>query len=355
MKILGTEHKLNIAFHTNQICLLGTEVSLFDYADFCEKFYGHKSIVISKKNRIKDDASSNVNQPLALKKFRIRFPLYLYDDISDIDKILRKEKIDVFYAQKRGDIDGIESRIVKTVIHTVFKYYEPHGSVYAYISKWLSDVMTNGSSPYVPYMINLPRVKGNLREILQIPNDAIVFGRYGGMDSFDLNFVHELIIKTVHDNKDIHFIFMNTRNFLNLTDSFLERLKSKINPKFHPQIHFLPPTSSSEYKSKFINSCNAMLHARSRGETFGAAIGEFSIHNCPVITYAGAGSKKFESNHIALLDEKCFKYNNTEELRNILEDFRHHKDNFFNMDWDAYSTEYSPKAVMDKFNNVFLK
>jgi hypothetical protein len=25
------------------------------------------------------------------------------------------------------------------------------------------------------------------------------------------------------------------------------------------------------------------------------------------------------------------------------------------MDWDAYSTEYSPKAVMDKFNNVFLK
>ena len=175
------------------------------------------------------------------------------------------------------------------------------------------------------------------------------------MDSFDLNFVHELIIKTVHDNKDIHFIFMNTRNFLNSNDSFLERLRSKINPKFHPQIHFLPPTSSSEYKSQFINSCNAMLHARSRGETFGAAIGEFSIHNCPVITYAGAGSKKFENNHIALLDEKCFKYNNTEELRNILEDFRHHKDNFFNMDWDAYSTEYSPKAVMDKFNNVFLK
>ena len=38
-----------------------------------------------------------------------------------------------------------------------------------------------------------------------------------------------------------------------------------------------------KHKSQFINSCNAMLHARSRGETFGAAIGEFSIHPKTII------------------------------------------------------------------------
>ena len=65
--------------------------------------------------------------------------------------------------------------------------------------------------------------------------------------------------------------------------------------------------------------------------------------------------KRHKKPHIALLDEKCFKYNKSEELGNILEDFRHHKDDFCKMDWDAYSTEYSPKAVMEKFNNVFLK
>lgn len=48
--------------------------------------------------------------------------------------------------------------------------------------------------------------------------------------------------------------------------------------------------------------------------------------------------KRHKKPHIALLDEKCFKYNNSEELGNILEDFRHHKDDFCKMDWDAYST-----------------
>ena len=54
-----------IAFHTNQINLLGVEVSIYDYADYCEKLLGHKAIIISSgKNRVKVNASSHTNQPL---------------------------------------------------------------------------------------------------------------------------------------------------------------------------------------------------------------------------------------------------------------------------------------------------
>lgn len=34
----------------------------------------------------------------------------------------------------------------------------------------------------------------------------------------------------------------------------------------------------------FIRTCDAMLHARMSGETFGLAIAEFSAHNRPVLT-----------------------------------------------------------------------
>ena len=39
---------MKIAFHTNQINLLGVEVSIFEYADLCEKLFGYKSIILSK-------------------------------------------------------------------------------------------------------------------------------------------------------------------------------------------------------------------------------------------------------------------------------------------------------------------
>ena len=101
---------MKIAFHTNQINLLGVEVSIFEYADLCEKLFGYKSIILSKNNRIKDIAASNINQPLALKKFRDRFPLFLYEDLSQnnypsivgfmyIDKNEKVYKVEKFKTQ----------------------------------------------------------------------------------------------------------------------------------------------------------------------------------------------------------------------------------------------------------------
>jgi hypothetical protein len=345
---------MKIAFHTNQICLQGTEVALFDYADFCEKLLGHKAIILARDNRVTVAGGAGKNQPLALEKFHARFPVFLYRDTSEIEGLLQANNADLLYAIKRGDKDGVESAKIKTVIHTVFKYYEPHGAVYAYVSKWLSDLMSGGRAPFVPHMINLPKVKGDLRAQLLIPDDALVFGRYGGVDSFDVSFVHELIRDLVLKDSRLHFLFMNTNDFLNPRCSIIDKIKAKINPQQHPQIHFLPATSSLPLKSQFINTCDAMLHARFRGETFGIAVGEFSVHNCPVISYAGAGAKDFESNHLEILGQKCFRYNNREELKEILAGFKSKGQAIRTKDWDAYSAEFGPEPVMKKFKDVFL-
>ena len=60
-----------------------------------------------------------------------------------------------------------------------------------------------------------------------------------------------------------------------------------------------------ENKVKFINTCDAMIHARTEGETFGLSIGEFSIKNKPIIT-----TNSGDCNHLQILKNKCILYSN---------------------------------------------
>ena len=62
-------------------------------------------------------------------------------------------------------------------------------------------------------MINLPTCNENMREQLQIPNDGIVFGRYGGFEQFDIEYVKNTIIKVAQENPSHYFVFVNTRPF----------------------------------------------------------------------------------------------------------------------------------------------
>jgi len=351
-----------VVFHSNQIGLRGAEVALFDYAHFNETLLRNTSIVLAKNNKVLEDDRAGSNHPLALDKFRRRFPLHLYDDVSEIESILDKHDVDVFYAIKKGVSDGIESRKRKTVVHAVFKYYEPHGDVYAYISRWLSDCMTGGAAPYVPHMINLPKVEGTLRGRLGIPRDATVFARYGSRDSFDLDFVHDTIARVVKNHPQIYFLFMNTDSF-DLHKRINFRTLGKLN-KILPgksnnrQIIFLPGSSDMHEKALFINTANAMIHGRKRGETFGLAIGEFSMHNKPIITYSGkylANHKKYESAHLEILGSRCFLYDDSKQLARIFLDIHRSKEKLQRENWDRYTSLFAPEVVMNKFREVFLK
>ena len=312
---------MKIAFHSNQLSIRGTEVALYDYAHYNEKILGNESLIITK-----DPSLSSFSHPLGAKKFKSRFKVFFYHDFSEVESYLDQERVDVFYAQKYGDNDGVISQERKSVVHAVFQAYEPHGDVYAYISEWLG---TKYNQPYVPYMVDLPAIETNLKKELNIPDYATVIGRHGGLYTFDIDFAHKTIVKIVKRRKDIVFLFLNTAPFYH-----------------HDRIIYLEGTHDMTEKVKFINTCDAMLHARRQGESFGLAIAEFSIRNKPIITRI---NQNIDSAHISMLGDRGIYYSNKYDLYKILLDFTPDD----SKDWNAYK-DYSPQSVMQKFKEVFL-
>jgi len=306
---------MKIAFHSNQLGLRGTEVSLYDYAIGNRDILGNESIIIS-------DAKADLT---TLDKFRAQFPVYLYNDFSEVEKIIDQEKIDAFYIQKAGFNDGKLVKNAKNLVHTVFKHNEPHGEVYAYISEWLSQEMSNGKFDFVPYMINLPDHNLNYKTALGLEN-KLIFGWYGG-DNFEIPFARQAVIDIAKKRNDVMFLFMNSTPFSN-----------------EPNIYFINSTYDLDEKVAFINTCDVMIHARERGETFGLAIAEFSSKGKPVITYGNSP----ERNHNMVLGDKGFYYSNYDELYTLL-------DNFIVPPWgcNCYQ-EFTPEKVMNKFKKVFL-
>jgi len=110
-------------------------------------------------------------------------------------------------------------------------------------------------------MVRVFETNENLREELNIPKDAIVFGSYSGADEYTNEDVKRAVSDIVMDDKysNIYFIYLNIERF---------------GPE-SPRLKFLPGTTNMKYKRMFINTCDAMLYARNGGETFGLACGEF--------------------------------------------------------------------------------
>lgn len=315
-----------VAFLSNKLTLRGTEVAIYDYADYNETLLGNKSFIITRDyNKIKN--SFDVSKQ-AYDKFQKRFPLFYYENQNDIDKIVLENKITHLYIIKSGCIDGLFSNYCKNIIHCVFDVSQPHGQVYTPIGQTIN-ILAGKNFPVTPHMVTLPECDENLRNDLNIPEDAIVFGRYGGTESFDIKFVHNVIKNIVNKTNNIFFLFMNTNKFYE-----------------HKNIIYLNGNTDMIYKRKFINSCDALIHARERGETFGLTCGEFSICKKPVITWNGSKERE----HLIILKDKAIKYSNSEELEEILINFYKNK---YSMDNNGYLF-YTPENVMKIFNKNCL-
>lgn len=315
---------MKIAFHSNQLSLRGTEVAIYDYARYNEELLGNESIILAK-----DPNVWNYSHPLAIENFKKRFPVFFYKDFTEVEKILDNNNVDIFYAIKSGVKDGVVSKNRKSVNHVVFQNYQPHGDVYAYVSEWLGNKY---KSPFVPHIVTLPDIDEDLRSELNIPKDAIVFGRHGGAETFDLLMAHKAIERVLRESKNIYFLFLYTNKFIN-----------------HSRVIYLEGKQDLIYKTKFINTCDAMLHARSVGETFGLAVAEFSIKNKPVFTYGGS---QRESAHLQMLGKNAFKYYSEDDLYEKLLSFPIIVNPDYN--WNSY-LDYNPEKVMKKFEEVFIK
>jgi hypothetical protein len=315
-----------IGFDAGFMSLRGTHIAIFDYALQNQKILGNDSIVFY-------DRRSEQAQPSVFQKFQNEFRLIPYDQFDDLRTAPELGLIDAMYLIKSGERDEYFLPGIPNLMHAVFpqKIDEMHGDIYAYVSKWLSDECSNGKIPYVPHMIDLPIVGKSLRSSLSIPENATVFGCYGGRDSFNLDFVKKVIAQIVGQHPQIYFLFMNIDQFIDSS-----------------RVIFLPGNSDPVFKSSFINTCDSMIHARGIGESFGLACGEFSMHNKPVITYALSPQR----NHIDVLGSKAVLYKGPEDLKKIFLDFDRawHQ----SQKWDCYSQEFSPSVVMKKFASVFL-
>lgn len=313
---------MKITLHDNSMSVRGTTVALYDYAYFLKHMYGIECSILF-------DSNHPANDLKVVEKFAKEFSINCYTDKSQINFYLQKNKADAFFMIKCGKPDGIISSVCKNWINaiSVCSVADIHGDRFAMGSKWLSDI-TGSQIDYVPYMVNLPEVTGDLRRELNIPNDAIVFGRNGGHDSFDLSFVKQAITEAVREKDNIYFIFQGT-------DQFAQ----------HERIIFLPSSPDLITKVRFINTSDACLHARQIGESFGLTCAEFSSKNKPVITW----SESRERNHIDVLGKKGIYYKNYEDVKNILLNFT--PDN--SIDWNCYK-QYYPEPVMSKFKNFYI-
>jgi hypothetical protein len=306
---------MKIAFHSNQLGIRGTEVALYDYALGNRDILGNESIIIS-------DVNSDLT---SLEKFKTQFHVYLYNNFSEVENIIQQENIDAVYYIKAGFNDGKLVNNAKNLIHAVFKHKEPHGEVYAYISEWLSNEMSNGELPYVPHMVNLPKHELNYRNNFNLSSEVVV-GWYGG-NNFEIPFARQAVIDIAKKRKDIVFLFMNQDPFCNLEN-----------------VIFIEGTTDLDEKVAFINTCDVMVHARERGETFGLTIAEFSSKDKPIITYRDSP----ERNHNIILGDKGIYYSDYQELYNILDTFT-----VISGEHNCYQ-DFTPEKVMDKFKKVFL-
>jgi len=308
---------MKIGFLNNQIDNRGTGNAMFDYAHYNEDILGNESFVFT----FRGQSGAGNHDKKALEKYLNRFgTIYNPDHIENMG-------LDAIYHIKSGRNDGISFPNTPYLVHSVFDN-EPHGTVYATISKWMG---SRYNLPYVPHIINTSYPTHNLRNLLGIPLNAVVFGRHGGADTFDIPWVWNAIKRITEERDDVWFLLMNT-----------DGPASQV--ELPDRVVFVAPTAIPENKASFINACDAMLHARQRGETFGIAVGEFAMRGRPVITYRESPERA----HIEELKDSAIQYSDEDELYRILDDFMPLQD------WSPKYTDYTPELVMAKFKEVFL-
>lgn len=309
-----------IALHAPILDDRGNGTGIQEYALALKHILGYDPVIVSSKESIK------------VKERFSEFDCVLYDNPNEFSNIIENKKIDIAYMLAGGGKESYTPTNCKTAIHCVFSMTEPHGDVYAGVSRWLAAYFNH--TAWVPYIINIPKTVDTMRSELGIPSDAFVIGRLGGYKQFDVKIAHESIRKVLDRRSDLWAVFLNTMPFID-----------------HPRVKYLPSNTDKLYRAKFINTCDAMIHARSDGETFGIAVGEFSSFNKPIFTY-DADYWWYMRAHLDILGEKALKYKNEKELTSYL--LQIDKDYIRDVEWDCYSENFSPKNVIDQFNKVFL-
>jgi len=329
---------MKVLFQCEQLNYRGTTNSILDYAHYNQQILGNESVIVYSA---KDPAGVDTGSaPEVIETFKNKFQVLTYDSHEHLNDIA--SKFDFCYSQRAGLKHNMNSSemlpIINTTkfgVHSVFQWYDPHGDVYSYISEWLSDTIKEyykleSPPPFVPYIVDLPKPNYDVRAHLGIPKDALVIGRHGGFNTFDIEFVHKTVKRVAEERKDIVFLFANTARFCD-----------------QPNVLFLQPFFGQQQKSNFINACDAMLHGRTLGESFGLSIAESLFFNKPVLSWSGG----FDRNHVKMLNQFDLLYGDDEsDVYSKILGLRDRAPR----DYKSIVEPFSPKNVMEKFRETFL-
>ena len=325
---------MNIGFFVRHFTERGTEVAIYDYAKYNEEILGNKSYIICFTQSSSMQKSIGPVERCSYDKFNTRFQIIEIQHISDMSTIIQNYNFSFFYTLTSGgnDVYEFNNKMIwgncKTIKHCVFDTTCKESDFYISIADVLNTKYKT-QYPVIPHIVELPNYNDHLRNELHIPETATVFGRYGGYSEFNIKEVHHAIKEYIDTDENCYFLFMNTQPF-----------------HIHPRIIYLEKTIDLLYKTKFINTCDAMIHARLMGETFGLSIAEFSIKNKPIIT-----SMCGDLEHINILKGNAIIYHSIEDLLHIFKNIQtiiKSKQN-----WNSY-TKYTPEYVMHLFKTYIF-
>lgn len=315
-----------VAFFEYNLGIRGTQGTMWALADYNERVLGNKSIIITRSPPTWEAADHNYE---SVYYFLSRFEVF-YVPIAETCAWLQKVKVDAAYivlSGRLGEVDreNLVPRSIPTITHCVFACDNKDGTIQTTISDYLSK-LGNGCV-VLPNVIHVNKeITSNMREDIGIPQDAKVFGRYGGYPTFNIPFVLQTIAIYAASRPDVYFIFMNTEPF---------------GPKL-PNMIFMEGTRDMTTKMKFINTCDAMIHARADGETYGMACGEFATMGKPVIS-----SNHGDTAHLDYLGDAAIIYKDAASLWGIL-------DTFMKPRYRIENTKYE-ECTIDKVGPKFAK
>jgi len=329
---------VKVLFQCEQLNYRGTTNSTLEYALYNQQVLGNESTIAYCS--IDPPGKDVGTKPEIVERLKKDFNIVTYETFDELNALA--SKYDACYSQRAGYAAEPDTRkpLVKVDttrfgVHCVFQWYEPHGDSYAYISEWLANQVTKSyATPqpqkFVPYIVDLPQPNMSLRDQLGISKDKYVFGRHGGYDTFDLPFAHEVVMKVAETRDDIVFLFANTRPFCDL-----------------PNVIFLGSFFGNQEKANYVNSCDAMIHARNLGESFGLSVAEFLYFNKPVLSWEGG----FDRNHANWLEKYDLMYKDQGDLYERIISLPQRPA----FEYSQIVRECNPISVMKKFDEVFLR
>ena len=306
---------MKVLLHDNQICERGTTTSVLSYGRALRE-RGHDV-------EISYWSESPANVPALVDSVGREFHLLPHRQRFALE--LGTSPFDAAYFIKSGERDGLDLTDTRTLIHAVFQNYDPHGSRYAYISQWLAssmreqvsgrrgrrnglatrglEALEEGCSNALDFdaldlIVDIPEPQDGIRQELGIPEDAFVILRFGGYDSFDIEWAQQAVVRLLDEHRDWYFIGLNTSPFT-----------------AHERARFIPMVMDPVEKASLVGAANVFLTARGQGEAFGVAIAEALQIGVPVLAWNGGTDR----NHIQMLDGLDALFRNPRDLRRRLQ------------------------------------